>query len=132
MLYFSGFYEGSFLVTYAAASDPTATAGDRHCRFAGFRLRINTQPKGGRFKDSKGNRHVLTNVRLLTVGVPFWSLFLLLSAYPVYTVVRGPLRRYRRHRAGLCLKCGYNLTGNVGGVCPECGMPIDDSKVTEL
>ena len=26
-----------------------------------------------------------------------------------------------RRSAGLCLKCGYDLTGNVSGVCPECG-----------
>jgi len=24
----------------------------------------------------------------------------------------------------LCLKCGYNLTGNTSGTCPECGTPI--------
>ena len=23
-----------------------------------------------------------------------------------------------------CLRCGYNLTGNVSGICPECGEPI--------
>lgn len=27
--------------------------------------------------------------------------------------------------AGCCPACGYNLTGNVSGVCPECGKPID-------
>jgi hypothetical protein len=26
---------------------------------------------------------------------------------------------------GLCSGCGYNLTGNVSGYCPECGRPID-------
>jgi hypothetical protein len=26
---------------------------------------------------------------------------------------------------GLCLTCGYNLTGNVSGVCPECGAAIE-------
>jgi hypothetical protein len=25
---------------------------------------------------------------------------------------------------GHCQKCGYNLTGNVSGVCPECGEKI--------
>ena len=25
----------------------------------------------------------------------------------------------------LCTGCGYNLTGNVSGYCPECGRPID-------
>lgn len=24
----------------------------------------------------------------------------------------------------MCIACGYNLTGNVGGVCPECGTAI--------
>ncbi|GMU21386.1 MAG: hypothetical protein AMXMBFR13_14790 [Phycisphaerae bacterium] len=24
----------------------------------------------------------------------------------------------------LCAQCGYNLTGNVSGVCPECGSPV--------
>jgi hypothetical protein len=23
-----------------------------------------------------------------------------------------------------CAKCGYNLTGNISGICPECGTPI--------
>lgn len=25
-----------------------------------------------------------------------------------------------------CNSCGYNLTGNVSGVCPECGRAIDE------
>ena len=25
---------------------------------------------------------------------------------------------------GHCLTCGYNLTGNVSGRCPECGEPV--------
>ena len=26
---------------------------------------------------------------------------------------------------GKCAECGYNLTGNVSGVCPECGTDIE-------
>jgi hypothetical protein len=33
--------------------------------------------------------------------------------------------RDRRLPTGHCQKCGYNLTGNVSGVCPECGTPIE-------
>jgi len=28
----------------------------------------------------------------------------------------------RRRRVGLCERCGYDLQGNVSGVCPECGL----------
>ncbi len=48
-------------------------------------------------------------------------LALLLATYPAIAFIRDPLRRYRRRRRGLCITCGYNLTGNVSGVCPECG-----------
>ncbi|MCG3132419.1 MAG: hypothetical protein FLDDKLPJ_03258 [Phycisphaerae bacterium] len=33
---------------------------------------------------------------------------------------RDPVRRGRYPR-GLCHACGYDLTGNVSGACPECG-----------
>ena len=33
---------------------------------------------------------------------------------------RGRVGMHRLHR-NLCPHCGYNLTGNVSGVCPECG-----------
>jgi hypothetical protein len=35
---------------------------------------------------------------------------------------RTDTRAYRL-RHGLCLPCGYNLTGNLSGTCPECGSP---------
>lgn len=28
-------------------------------------------------------------------------------------------------KPGHCRKCGYDLTGNTGGVCPECGLKTD-------
>jgi hypothetical protein len=49
-------------------------------------------------------------------------------------VVLGWLHRNRTRRglrrilAGrgvpICVSCGYGLTGNVSGICPECGKPI--------
>lgn len=33
--------------------------------------------------------------------------------------------------AGLCSNCGYDLTGNVSGKCPECGLPAQRSNQRE-
>jgi hypothetical protein len=38
----------------------------------------------------------------------------------VASTFRGIVRRDR----GLCPACGYDLTGNVSGTCPECGRKI--------
>ncbi len=31
---------------------------------------------------------------------------------------------HERIKLGHCQQCDYNLTGNVSGVCPECGTPV--------
>jgi hypothetical protein len=41
------------------------------------------------------------------------------------TVVLGILLyRLRGPRPGTCVNCGYELAGNVSGVCPECGARV--------
>ena len=35
---------------------------------------------------------------------------------------------FGRVRTGACVSCGYNLTGNVSGICPECGTEIAGVK----
>lgn len=54
-------------------------------------------------------------------SVSLWIVVLVLGFYPVVALCRGPVRRFRRRRRGLCVKCGYNLIGNTSGICPECG-----------
>lgn len=54
---------------------------------------------------------------------PFWFAFMFLSAYPTVTLIRRWFRRARvrnRRLKGECTECGYDLTGNVSGACPEC------------
>ena len=41
----------------------------------------------------------------------------------VFVSIREVIRS--RDRPGLCRNCQYDLTGNVSGVCPECGSKID-------
>jgi hypothetical protein len=45
-----------------------------------------------------------------------------LGAVIGYIVAKRIDRRHAQRMAqGLCTYCGYNLTGNVSGTCPECG-----------
>ncbi len=59
--------------------------------------------------------------RLTQIRVWAWLLVAAFASYPTIAFIRGPLRRWRRRRKGLCIRCGYNLEGNVSGVCSECG-----------
>ena len=54
------------------------------------------------------------------VSIPCWNLFIVLAAGTFWAWMRSP----GRHKSGHCQKCGYDLTGNVSGRCPECGERI--------
>lgn len=51
--------------------------------------------------------------------IPFWVLFLA-TFIPTVLVRRATVRR---RVPGTCVYCEYDLTGNLSGVCPECGSP---------
>jgi hypothetical protein len=70
---------------------------------------------------SKGGKTLKGMFNGRIVRVYLWGPLVLFSIYPMIAFYCGPYRRYRRRKKGLCLNCGYNLTGNVSGVCPECG-----------
>ncbi|MGD2108888.1 MAG: hypothetical protein PVI86_05800 [Phycisphaerae bacterium] len=57
---------------------------------------------------------------VMSIWIPL-TLTILLAAYPTTAFLCGPFRHWRRRRKGLCVKCGYDLRGNVTGRCPECG-----------
>ena len=54
------------------------------------------------------------------VSIPLWFATLAFAAYPALALIRGPFRRYRRRKRGLCATCGYDLRGSPER-CPECG-----------
>ena len=56
-----------------------------------------------------------------TLGVPYWFLAALTAALPLLSPWRARRHRRRLLALGRCPRCGYDLTGNVSGVCPECG-----------
>lgn len=52
-------------------------------------------------------------------------LFFLLFAMLLLSLVCAGMKYRDRRRIPphCCQRCGYNLTGNVSGICPECGSP---------
>lgn len=61
---------------------------------------------------------------LFFLTCPVWAIAGTVVAYPAMFIGCVLLRRYSRRWQRKCLKCGYNLRGNVSGRCPECGKPI--------
>jgi hypothetical protein len=117
--------DGAVAVFYSYC--PECGGGKSHhpgCWWGDMVFQWDTAPPPEREVEIAGIRWVIgafpgSRVHLLVV--PIWMLSSLLAVYPAIAFIRGPLRRHRRRRKGLCLKCGYDLTGNVSGVCPECG-----------
>ncbi len=61
----------------------------------------------------------------VTLSSPLWmmSWAIAVPSLALYFASRRPL-------PGHC-RCGYNLTGNTSGICPECGTPCHNKSSTE-
>lgn len=60
-------------------------------------------------------------------GIPHWLAPAVFALPPLLWLSLRSRQRYvgrRRRRRGLCLRCGYDLTGNASGNCSECGQRI--------
>lgn len=70
-----------------------------------------------------------------TLRLPHWFLFLLTGILPgqrlIMRIRRNAISRKRLAR-GLCHHCGYDLQGNVSGICPECGKKAAMVKSTSV
>ncbi len=56
-----------------------------------------------------------------------WVVISTIPCFVVSSLIRVPEdfgRRKSVPQAPLCTRCGYNLTGSVSGVCPECGTAV--------
>ena len=58
----------------------------------------------------------------VVLRIPYWPLAVLFAFLPAiwFWSWMGGTSRIHSH----CRKCGYNLTGNTSGTCPECGTPV--------
>jgi hypothetical protein len=59
--------------------------------------------------------------RWVVPPMPIGTTSLLFAVAAGYLIAHPYLCRHRRRKKSLCIHCGYDLTGNVSGVCPECG-----------
>jgi hypothetical protein len=69
----------------------------------------------------------IIDARDLFLVVPDWFILALLAILPAAWLIRGAWRlrpwRWEHKPEGRCRACGYDLTGNQSGTCPECGTP---------
>ena len=91
--------------------------------FAGAAMSQMYSPNGSTIRI--GALTIIGCVSMREVRIPLWMPFILFAILPVIAACRGPLRRRRRRRRGLCVQCGYDLTGNTTGVCSECGQRVE-------
>ncbi len=95
---------------YCPHSSDATTSGHWHWQKGDFYFSMTRMRNGG--------------LMLTYAYVPFWFLLGVFAAWPVFCFLHGPLRRWHRYRNDRCTQCGYNLTGNVSGDCPECGTKL--------
>lgn len=69
---------------------------------------------------NKPGRRVVAHV----VMVPLPLLVAMFAAVPVLMLGRAAWRRWFPRDPSACSHCGYDLTGNESGVCPECGNSV--------
>ncbi len=68
---------------------------------------------------SSWSLHLLSMLCLIGFGIAIWF-----SRQDIRRRLRAQLAK---KGIPVCIPCGYNLTGNESGVCPECGSAVVDS-----
>ncbi len=76
--------------------------------------------RGGRFGSSSGNV-------FYRISVPLWGVLVVFSGFTLAVFAQNMRNRNRVFR-NECPICTYNLTGNVSGTCPECGVPVRSDR----
>ena len=123
-LQFATGYQGSFIVAFNEGCLDICPRSTRHEFTLAYPTRV-TNVALPRFFDHTR----------LSIGVEFWprvfqNFFGTFYRIPLWFVML-PLAagtavlwyRDRHPPPGRCQRCGYDLTGNVSGKCPECGAP---------
>lgn len=65
---------------------------------------------------------------MMRIIIPLWIPTLLFAVPPILCVASWYRSRLRR-KTGHCALCGYDLTGNESGNCPECGATVEECAI---
>jgi hypothetical protein len=113
--------------TYGEDPPPTEWGATTYPRGAPMAVRLDSElgDSGPHWWNRLGFAALFTNShpmykRLRIVCIPAWLPTFALAAPPTLWWT-GHRRRRKRETTDVCVQCGYDLTGNVSGVCPECG-----------
>jgi hypothetical protein len=116
---------------------PRFDRGHLHIRYCRV---IPGEPDRSAFIDGWGFRYTVTTDHRYKAGtfvesntyVPIWLAMLLTLPLAIPCLAWELRGRQYRHRVlhGLCIHCGYDLTGNTSGTCPECGTPAGPTGTT--
>lgn len=99
----------------------TEYGGALAARLAGRNKHV---PDDAQAQDIGWVEYEVVTVGFTAIAFPLAAAVLLVGAYPLIAL----LQRLFGHRipVGHCRNCGYDLTANVTGVCPECGAPAEE------
>lgn len=115
-----------FTLPFANSCEPFAVHGEWRSWSAGAQcLHCRMVYPVDYYINPMAKAHRVCDLVFAAVFFPLWSAFLICGTYPAIVAIRGPVRRYRRRKRGLCIQCAYDLTGNESGRCPECGRRIE-------
>ena len=73
-----------------------------------------------------GNHWLVRSSWTWYIRLPFWLLWL---TFAIPTAILWHRDR-QSHKPNHCEICGYNLTGNESGICPECATPVPKQEKT--
>jgi hypothetical protein len=119
-------YEGDEVITeplFEPSRQPDGVSRDS-ATSRGFLDGLNDSdywPRYGFLAETRGTQFAPRDGTWYTVvSIPCWAVAAPAALLPAGRLVSSVRRRLRRRRCA-CGSCGYDLTGNVSGVCPECG-----------